>query len=149
MQSLNPIPTAIEQGLPAGITWLNMCGDVTITWDDSNRDAILELVRKKMAEGCHFFVIKPRLLPIFGNSKVSLTSEAQLAKAKGVVVPDKYIHALVKQVDDEVVAHALQNRIAAIADIPRASNHDTFQRAKTAEEVVQHQTVGTRCIVGG
>jgi hypothetical protein len=54
---------ATEAGIQPSITWLNMTGDVTITWDEQNKEAVLELVRAKMKQGYTFFIwatVKPR-----------------------------------------------------------------------------------------
>jgi hypothetical protein len=163
---------AIEHNTPfaPAITWLNMSGDVTITWDDSNRDAILALVREKMAEGYSFFIITPRLLPIFGDKQVKLTDVAQLDKAKGVVVQDGLVADIVSRLDnanvtplpqrpaapaapaqrlgDEAVEQAVKSGKAKLALVPKADLQAT-RRAASAEEVVQHQSVAVRPVVGG
>lgn len=169
MQATTP---AAPQFAPA-ITWLNMSGDVTITWDDSNRDAILALVREKMAEGYSFFIITPRLLPIFGDKQVPLTDASQLDKAKGVVVQDGLVADIVSRLDnanvkplpqraptaapapaqakrlgDAAVEQAVHSGKAKLALVPK-SNLETTRRATSAEDVVQHQSVAVRPVVGG
>lgn len=79
------------------ITLLNMSGDVTITWDASNREAILELVRRKRAQGYSFFIVTPRFIPVLGNKTVELKDDNQLNKAVGVVVPDSQVSALLDE----------------------------------------------------
>lgn len=32
-------------------TFLNLSGDITIVWDENNREQVLEVIRKKMKEG--------------------------------------------------------------------------------------------------
>jgi len=157
---------AIEQAAPAaptqqfqpGITWLNMSGDVTITWDDSNREAILELVRQKLKQGYAFFIITPRFLPMFGNKQVKLTDPAQLDKAVGVVVADDQVADIVgklapataqtKRLGDDDVERVVRNGQAELANVPKAKL-ETTRRAASAEEVLQHQSVAVRPISGG
>ena len=67
----------MEQALQPSITWLNMSGDVTITWDATNRERILALVREKMNQGYTFFILKPRAFKLLGQKKVKLTDPAQ------------------------------------------------------------------------
>lgn len=133
------------------ITWLNMSGDVTITWDDDNRDAIIALVKEKMAKGYSFFIITPRYFPVFGNKQVKLTDPQQLDKALGVVVPDSQIAEIackLGSVGDEALDKVVQSGQAQLASAPKAKL-DTTRRAQTAEEVVQHQSVAVRPITGG
>ena len=135
----------------SAITWLNMTGDITITWDDESKDHILELVRQKMAQGYSFFVITPRSLPVLGTKKVKLTSEDQLDKATGVVVPDSQARAMLAKIgslDDNEVRAAVQKGKARLTLVPKGE-HQTTHRAKTAEEVVKSQSVAVRPVVGG
>jgi ribosomal protein L12E/L44/L45/RPP1/RPP2 len=132
------------------VTFLNMSGDVTITWSAENRERILELVREKMKQGYHFFILKPRpLASVFGNSKERLTQASQLKGAVGIVVPDSQVAAIIQQMGDKDVANVVQQGHAAIAQAPRTQTHDTTRRAATAEEVVKHQSVAVKAIVGG
>ena len=48
--------------IEASITFLNMTGDITIAWDDTNREQMLALVQEKMAQGYSFFILQPRFL---------------------------------------------------------------------------------------
>lgn len=131
------------------ITWLNMSGDVTITWDDSNRESILQLVEQKMKEGYSFFVLTPRVIPILGNKKVKLTNVNQLDKALGVIVPDSQVASIVSNLGDAAVEHAVNSGAAMLATVPTKGPVHTTRRATTASEVVESQTVAVRAVVGG
>lgn len=140
-----------EQLLPA-ITWLNMSGDVTITWDDTNRERVLELVRQKMKEGYSFFVIKPRFLFLLGNKKELLVNESQLDRATGVVVPDEQVEAIMANLRDPSVTATVRNdhaRLAKTSATVKSGAYQAQHRARSAEEVVRHQTVAVRPVVGG
>lgn len=41
------------------MTLLNEMGDVEVTWDSKNDDAMREVIDKKMKEGVRFFILKP------------------------------------------------------------------------------------------
>ena len=79
--------------MPA-ITWLNMSGDVTITWDESNREAIIALVAQKMKDGYSFFILEPSALGL-GTKKTALKKPSQLNKAVGIVVPEAQVASIV------------------------------------------------------
>jgi hypothetical protein len=133
------------------ITWLNMSGDVTITWDDANRDAIKALIIEKMAQKYSFFIITPRFFPIFGNKQVKLTDPKQLENALGVVVPDSQLSEIAGQlgsVGDADLDTALRSGNAQLATAPKTKLEMT-RRATTADEVLQHQSVAIRPITGG
>ena len=130
------------------ITWLNMSGDVTLTWDESNREQILALVNRKMKEGYSFFVLTPRFISVLGNKKSKLTNASQLDNAVGVVVPDSQVAAIVKHLGDPDLETAVQKGTAHLHSAPK-SNLNTTRRATSAEEVVSNQSVAVRAIVGG
>lgn len=135
---------------PASITWLNMSGDVTITWDDSNKAAVLALVEQKLKQGYSFFVLTPRpLRRIFGDKKERLTSAEQLAKATAVVVADDQVQAIVDGLGDPEVQAAVKAGHARLAQAAKSSSLNTVRRAATASEVLVNQTVAVRPVVGG
>lgn len=142
-------PESLGDDQPVAITWLNMSGDVTITWDDTNKEAIIALVREKMAQGYSFFILKPRALKVFGNSKKRLTDPAQLDTACGVVVPDSQVQAIVDGLGDKEVQATVRGGSARLASAPNVVSLDTVRRAKSAEDVVKHQSVAVRPLVGG
>ena len=115
------------------VTWLGPSGDVTVVWDEANREKIIELIREKMKQGYTFFAIAPR--------KVKLTTEnfdLKMAKAKKVIVPDDTLGELFK---DNFA------QIGALESSPH--EHKAVSRVKTAEEVVKKQVVAVKRVVGG
>lgn len=133
------------------ITFLNMTGDVTIMWDAQHKEAILALVNEKMKQGYSFFILTPRkILP--GNKKVELAKakKKHLANAVGVVAPDEVVADILRKqkLDDPAVEAAVSAGQAKLVAAP-SNTRDTQSRAKTAEEVVQNQTVAVRRVVGG
>lgn len=119
------------------ITFLNMTGDVTITWDATNEAAVLALIEEKMKAGYSFFILKKVAFGLFGSRKVPAKSMAEVARAGAVVV------------DDAGVEAALSAGKVRLADVPKAATLDTVSRARTAQEVVRHNTVAVRRVVGG
>lgn len=128
------------------ITWLNMSGDVTITWDASNIDSVRALVEKKMAEGYSFFIIKPRMLKLLGNKKVALRNTRDLEGATGLVVPDSVMASMVEALGDPDVTWTVAQGGARLASAPRG---ETARRATSAAEVLANQSVAVRRVVGG
>ena len=142
------------------ITFLNMTGDITISWDETNRDAILALVQEKMKSGHRFFIIKPRLLGLLGSSKVAVTDVSQAAKAGAVVVEDAVARDILNEscatrprptLDDPALEAAVQNGHAKLAAVQggRERHFDTQGIATKPEQVLTQQTVVVRPIAGG
>lgn len=140
-----------ETNQPA-ITFLNMTGDITISWDSSNEAAILALVEEKMKkENVTFFIIKPRFLSFLGKKKVRATSIAQIAEAGAAVVEDEDFHRMMGRL--KLHDTALEAAVAAgkahltKSDVP--VDRAAIRPARTAQEVVQNQTIAVRRVVGG
>lgn len=149
----------ITQHRPS-ITFLNMTGDITISWDEQNRDAILALVEQKMKSGHRFFIIKPRALGLLGNKKVPLTQLDQAAKAGSIVVPDDVARDILNEakevpkrakLDDDAVETVVASGKAQLTVVQggKQTQYETQGVAKKAEQVLQNQTVAVRPIVGG
>jgi len=138
-----------EDTQPA-ITWLNMTGDITISWDDTNKDAVLALVEQKMKEGYAFFILKPRPLGL-GMRKTLAKSIKAVAKTGNVVVPDDEFERMMARpkVDDPAIESALTKGSVRLVRGQKESEFDATKRARTAAEVVEQQTVAVRRVVGG
>lgn len=141
-----------HETIQPAITFLNMTGDVTISWDASNEATILALVEEKMKkENVTFFIIKPRLLSFLGKKKVRATSIKQIAEAGSAVVDDEDFQRMMGRL--KLHDQALEAAVAAgkahltRSDVPvdRAS----VRPARTPQEVLQNQTIAVRRVVGG
>lgn len=140
-----------QENFAPAITFLNMTGDVTISWDASNEATMLALVEQKMKEGYSFFVLKPRFLSILGKKKVRATSLKEVAEAGSAVVDDAEFHRMMAKLKlhDPAVEAAVASGKASITKSEGAVDRDTIRRAKDPQEVVRQQTVAVRPIVGG
>lgn len=131
------------------IIFLNMTGDIQITWDEQNEDAILALVEKKMQEGYSFFILKPRALGLLGKKKVALESIEDARKAGSVVVPDALAEKVMAKLDDEDLEATVAAGKARVTSRSKVVDIDTARRAKTAQEAVSNPSVAVRRVVGG
>lgn len=140
-----------EQQAHPAITFLNMTGDVTISWDETNREVMLKLVEEKMEQGYSFFILKPRLFGILGTKRVPADSIQQVRQAGQVVVDDATAGQMLRsaKLDDPQVEAAVSKGHANLVRGGAKGNVTYLRRAKSAAEVVSHQTVAVRPIVGG
>lgn len=132
------------------ITFLNLSGDVTITWDESNEEAILRLIEDKMRQGFTFFVLKPRMGGILPPKKVAARSMAQVKRAASVTVADADVQKLLaSNVHDEALQQAVQSGQARLERPESGAQYETERRATSAREVLHSQSVAVRPIVAG
>lgn len=135
----------LTEATPA-ITWLNMSGDITITWDKTNEAAMLALIEQKMKLNFRFFIIQPRLLGLLGSKKVLATDIEAIRKAGSVVADENaLLSAKLHDTDVERVVNSGQADLVK----PSTTEKTALRAAKTAQEVLQHQTVAVRPVVGG
>ena len=131
------------------ITFLNMTGDITITWDDANGEKIKELVRKKMAEGYTFFTMRKVFVEAIQiKRKVGIKG---VDKLQNLVIDDEMFEQMIGEMDDRDLAESLKSGSGRLAKCRGASNHpDTVKRAKDADEVLAaRQALAVRPIAGG
>lgn len=147
----NAVQSEVDSAAQPAITFLNMTGDITISWDAENRDAVLALVEEKMRQGYSFFIMKPRLFGLLGHTKHRAGSIDAIAKHGKVVMADEEAARILDktQVNDAAVEGALARGQIRLVGSEVNTSIDTVRRAKDPHDVVQHQSVAVRRIVGG
>lgn len=133
------------------ICFLNRTGDITVSWDESNEAAVLDMVAQKMKEGYAFFILKPRLFGLGSPKKVRANSIAEVKAAGAVVVDDAAFEKMMSKanVDDPQVEKALAEGTVKLVSADAAVSVDMVRRATSPQEVVRNQTVAVRRVVGG
>lgn len=143
------VEMAADEEFGNGITYLNMTGDVTLTWDSKHDEKIKALIRKQMEQGVTFFTLRKVVID-------AVKIRRKIAK-KGVdtidnlVLTDEQFENLVAGVDDKDLAELLTNGTAGLGKRRgEARKFEVAQRAKTAEEVIKaKQALAVRRVVGG
>lgn len=132
------------------ITFLNMSGDVTITWDEKNRAQVEELVASKMAEGYSFFIVRP----VGSKGRAPKLKPAQPLDA----IPSRALKManvfMGKTVSDEDLVKALTSGVVSLERSAQSSpgkvnKHAATRRASTAREVVTARSVAVKPVTGG
>jgi hypothetical protein len=115
------------------MTLLNRTGDVTIGWTDDNHDAMVEMIREKMAQGFTFFVVR-------GEDHVRLRKIEDIGTEREVVLDDSHAEALFKA-----------GKIGLVERLRTAASDtiDTIRRAITPEDAATTNTVAIRPMRGG
>lgn len=144
----NTPKAATEEEFTPSITWLNMTGDITITWTEENREKMLELIRQKMKDGYNFFTTKK--VPIIGVERKVRVSNKNIDTLEKLVIPDNEFDKLVAGMNDKEVAalvHAGDAKMAKRKD--NRSGREMLKRLEHAEEVLRNQSLAVRPVVGG
>lgn len=130
-------------------TFLNMCGDLTIQWDEQNKEHILEVIRKKMKEGYTFFTTKKYL---FGQIKrKSQITERDLRRGsfEDIIITDEQFNKMVEDMHDADLAELITQKKAKVGKIKKGKQLETLKKAKTPEEVIRSNSVALKPIHGG
>lgn len=130
------------------ITFLNLTGDITITWDEQNRDKVLAMVKKKMQEGYTFFTTKR--VPILRLTRRAKVTDRNVDLIDSLIISDEEFDAWAKSMDDMDVASAVREGHAHLSKRQSRNRElDCVKRLKSADEVVKEQAVAVRPIAGG
>lgn len=117
------------------MTLLNEMGDVEVTWDSKNDDAMREVIEKKMKEGVRFFILKP-FPGGFLYRKTALKTMDQL-KENRVKIGDNDVEKLFEAGKVQVIRNT------------SGATLETQGVAKTAAEAASKRTVGIKPLQGG
>lgn len=114
------------------VTFLNMRGDVTVTWEKKDDEHVKALIQKLMDAGVTFFHVKGRIR----KETVQLKTLAELGNKKSVIVQNEDVQKL-----------AQDGRIK-FAEVS-GGTIKAGRAAKTADEVAASTTVATAAKGGG
>lgn len=144
--------TTIDQdAIQGSITWMNLSGDITIVWDEQNKEKILEVVRKKMAEGYTFFSTKSYLFGKIKRKSEVTNRDLNRGKIEDIIITDEQFERMVQTMNDADVATLVRGNAASLAKRKGKSEMVALERAKTPEDVVKpgRDSVAVRPIRGG
>jgi hypothetical protein len=112
------------------LTMLNEAGDTTISWTEDLDDRMEEIIRKKMDEGCTFFIIAER------GVRSKLAEAADIRKHRALAIPDEDLRKFV-----EIGA--------AVAESTPDEPVRNSRVSRDAKEVAKNQSVGVKPRKGG
>lgn len=137
------------------MTLLNSTGDITLTWEDEQEEAMKAMIQKKIDQGYAFFILEPRsgFLKLLGRKKVTIKDVSQI-KSNHVTMDtdDETAKILFKEVDfqlgDELADKLFKSGKVGIANVPQ-SDYSTVRKTKDVKEIMKSHTVATPRIVAG
>lgn len=123
------------------LTMLNEAGDTSIIWTPDRDAEMEEIISRKLAEGCIFYLIDPR----FGTRE-KLTDARDANRHRMLAIPDADFARFVGGSGE----HSSNGGPPTAAVIPTpATPVKGARRAKTAKEVASGESVGVRPRRGG
>lgn len=120
------------------LTMLNESGDTTIEWDESEDDAMRQIIEKKMAAGVAFYIIAKRK----PGQKGRVAGPKLLKNTE-----DAMKHRALSIKDDDFSKFVLEGKGRAVVTSPEPVQ--TVRRARTAKDVASNHSVGVRPMRGG
>lgn len=121
----------------SSITFLNMTGDLTITWDSQNDEKIKALVKKKLEEGWIFYTMRKVVIEkIQIKRKVGLKGVDTI---KSLIIEDKDFEKLVADMNDRDLAEALKAGTIGLGkrkDAGKGKPIETARRLKSADDIL-------------
>lgn len=136
-----------EQVEIPSITFLNLTGDITIIFDEKNREQILAMIRKKMSEGYSFFTTKKFMFDKF-KRKQKIT-EKNIEQVEEIVITDAQFEKMIVDMNDKDIATLVRDETVTLAKRRGKTEITLHERAKNAEDVIDKNSVAIRPIVGG
>lgn len=130
-------------------TFLNMCGDLTICWDDQNKEHVLEVIRKKMKEGYVFFTTKKYLFGQIKRKGQVTDRDLRRGNLEDIIIPDDQFEKMITDMDDSDVAALVSKDKVKIGKIKKGKEIEAMKKAKTPEEVIESNSVAMKPIRGG
>lgn len=125
-----------EPTIPRATTILNQNGDTTIVWTEDRDDEMVEILRKKMAEGITFFVIEPRFFGLLPPKKTRLDQAESALEKRALSIPDEDFRRFVESGNGDAVKTPVGNVSGARIE-------------RDPEKVATTQSVGVRQMKGG
>lgn len=141
--------TAVIEENCFSCTFLNSLGDITIVWDEQNKEHILEVIRKKMSEGYSFFTTKKYMFGKITRKSAITTRDLNRGKIEDIIITDEEFDKMVTDMKDEDIASLVRNKQASPAKIKGKKEMTALVKASKPEDVIASQSVGIKPIRGG
>lgn len=130
-------------------TFLGMLGDITIQWDEQNKEHIIEVIRKKMKEGYTFFTTKKYLFGQIKRKGEITDRDLRRGNLEDIIITDEQFDKMVADMRDNDIASLIAGDKARVGKIKKGKEIETMKKARTPEEVVESNSVALKPIHGG
>ena len=139
----------IEQECYGSLSLLCGLGDITISWDERNKEAVLAMIRKKMDEGYTFFTTKKYLFGKVRRKSEITKKDLKKDNLEDIIITDEQFEKMVSDMDDMDVATLVKNKEVDVVKRVGKKDMTALKKAKCAEDVIAGDSLALRPIRGG
>lgn len=144
----------MQENTVGSMILMNQTGDVTISWNDENKKAIIKIIKKKLKEGYTFFVMEERkgLAKVLPKKKVKVTSHKDLSKADAIIMDSKVAQEVLTKVhtgDEDFDKLGNINKVDVAKTKMQSGTVETTKVSRDPEEIASSKTIATRPVYSG
>ena len=129
--------------------FMNLTGDITIVWDEQNREKILEIIKKKMEEGYTFFTTKKYMFGKIKRKSTITDRDIRRGKIEDIIITDKQFDKMIQDMDDRDLVMLVKTNVAEVAKRKDKDQLQALERAKKPEDVIDKDSLAVRPLKGG
>lgn len=144
--TLDQVETEVKE---FSCTFLNLSGDITLVWDEQNKDKIIEVIRRKMAEGYTFFTTKKYLFGQIKRKGEITQRDLRRGNLADIIITDEQFDKMIADFNDKDLASLVKDDKARIGKVNKGREMQAMTKARTPEEVAGSDSVALRPIAGG
>jgi len=113
------------------IKFLNAFGDITIEWEEKDKEKMEKLIQEKLDEGFQFFIVKKRFFGLLGSSKKKIKTTKDI-KSNQIYIKDKDIEKYFQEISS----------LKVIDD--ETDKHEVVENSRDVKKIVKSTTVCTK-----
>lgn len=136
------------------LTLLNSTGDITLTWNDYEDEAIKKMIQEKIESGYCFFIMEPKVsfLKFLGDKKTTIKDVSDIKGKKVIMKTTSNLdHKTISETfkfGDEKAEDLFKKGHIGVTNVPETS-YNTVRKTKNVNEIMKSHTIATPRIVAG
>lgn len=124
-------------------------GDITLVWDDQNKERVLEIIRKKMAEGVVFFTTKKYMFGKIKRKTEVTERDLKRGNLNDIIITDEEFEKMVKDIKDKDLATLVAKDGVSVGKLQGRRDLSAMKKVTNAEDVAKGNSVALKPIHGG
>jgi hypothetical protein len=137
----------VEEGYSCVFT--GSLGDITLVWDDQNKEHVLEIIRKKMEEGVVFFTTKKYMFGKIKRKAEVTKRDLKNGTLNDIIISDEEFEKMVKDIKDKDLAALVAKRNVAVGKMKGRRDLSVMKKIKDPEEIAKSNSVAIKPLHGG
>lgn len=124
-------------------------GDITLVWDDRNKERVLEIIRKKMDEGVVFFTTKKYMFGKIKRKSEVTERDIKRGTLTDIIITDEEFEKMVKDIKDKDLATLVAKDGVSVGKLQGKRDLSAMKKLKDPEEVAKTNSVAIKPLHGG